>query len=487
MPRSECRGCGRRGNREIEVATRPITPEETAHVDELIGRARVALKAFEDATQEQVDRLCQALAWSVANETTFRRLAVMGVDESGIGDPESRVGKRFKVMGILRDVLRQKSVGVIEELPDKGIVKYAKPVGVIASLVPTTNPELTPPGVGIFAIKCRDAVIFSPHPRSKGTTREAVEIMRRALGREGAPVDLIQCVERASIPTAQYLMASADLVQATGGRDMVKAAYSSGTPAYGVGAGNSTMVIDETADVVEAARNTRISKTSDYGSGCSADGNLIVEATIYEALRDRLVEEGGHIVSPGERELLRVAMWDAEGHRTPDTVAISAQALSARAGFAVADDRRFFVVEESEIGKHNVFSSEKLGVVLSLFRYSGFDSALDMVRAIYEVGGKGHSCGIYSFNEDHIDALARTAPVSRIMVRQPQSKANAGAFNNGMPMTSSLGCGTWGGNITSENIHLKHYMNVTWVSVPIAEDRPAEEELFGEFYGTPTE
>jgi sulfoacetaldehyde dehydrogenase len=461
-----------------------ITPEETTHVDELVARGRQALEAFGNATQEQVDRLCQAVAWAVANETTFTRLAHMGVEESGIGDPESRVGKRFKVMGILRDVLRQKSIGVIDELPEKGIVKYAKPVGLIASLVPTTNPELTPPGVGLFAIKCRDAVIFSPHPRSKATTRETVDIMRRALEREGAPVDLIQCLERPSIPAAQYLMTRADMVQATGGRDMVTAAYSSGTPAYGVGAGNSTMVIDETADVAEAARNTRISKTSDFGSGCSADGNLLVESTIYESLRDCLVAEGGHLASDDEAAMLRAVLWDDEGHRTPDTIAISAQALARKAGFEVAPDRRFFVVEQTDIGKHNPFSSEKLGVVLSMFRYSGFDEALDKVRAVYEVGGKGHSCGIYSFDDAHVDQLARVAPVSRIMVRQPQSKANAGAFNNGMPMTSSLGCGTWGGNITSENIHLKHYMNVTWVSRPIAEDRPPEQELFGEFYGT---
>jgi len=435
---------------------RPITSEETDHVDELVARGRAALKQFEGATQAEVDRLCQAVAWAVANEETFTRLAHRGVEESGIGDPESRVGKRFKVMGILRDVLRQKSTGVIEELPEKGIVKYAKPVGLIASLVPTTNPELTPPGVGLFAIKCRDAVIFSPHPRSKNTTRETVEIMRRALEREGAPVDLIQCIERPSIPAAQYLMSRADMVQATGGRDMVKAAYSSGTPAYGVGAGNSTMVIDETADVAEAALNTRISKTSDFGSGCSSDGNLVVEASIYEALRDCLVTEGGHLATPEEAAKLKAVLWDEEGHRTPDTIA-------------------------------NPFSSEKLGVVLSMFRYSGFDDALAKVTAIYEVGGKGHSCGIYSFDDDHIDRLALLAPVSRIMVRQPQSKANAGAFTNGMPMTSSLGCGTWGGNITSENIHLKHYMNVTWVSRPIAEDRPSEQELFGEFYGTPVD
>jgi acyl-CoA reductase-like NAD-dependent aldehyde dehydrogenase len=469
------------------MATRPITPEEQAAVDEHVARGRAALRAFEGATQEQVDRLCQAVAWAVANESTFTRLAAMGVEESGIGDPVSRINKRFKVMGILRDVLRQPSIGVIEDVPEKGLVKYAKPVGLIASLVPTTNPELTPPGVGMFAIKARDAVIFSPHPRSKRTTLETVEIMRRALAREGAPVDLLQCLSRPSIPAAQYLMAEADMVQATGGKDMVRAAYSSGTPAYGVGAGNSTMVIDDTADVAEAARNTRISKTSDHGSGCSADGNLIVEDSIYEALREKLVEEGAHLASVDEMARLQAVLWDAEGHRTPDTIAISAQAIAAKAGFEIADDRRFFLVEQTEIGPHNPFSSEKLSVVVSMFRYSGFDEALDKVRAIYEVGGKGHSCGIYSFDDDHIDRLARMAPVSRIMVRQPQSKANAGAFDNGMPMTSSLGCGTWGGNITSENIHLKHYLNVTWVSRPIPADRPSEEELFGEFYGTPTE
>ena len=469
------------------MAARPITPEETAHVDELVGRGRAALAAFEDATQPQVDRLCQAVAWAVANEATFTRLAHMGVEESGIGDPESRVGKRFKVMGILRDVLRQKSIGVVEELPEQGIVKYAKPVGLIASLVPTTNPELTPPGVGMFAIKCRDAVIFSPHPRSQNTTRETVAIMRRALEREGVPADLVQCIEKASIPTAQYLMTQADMVQATGGKDMVRAAYSSGTPAYGVGSGNSTMVIDETAEIAEAARNTRLSKTSDFGSGCSADGNLVVESTIYDALRDCLVEEGGHLMTPQEAKKLRHIYWDGEGHRTPDTIAISARQLAEKAGFEVASDRRFLITEQAEIGTHNPYSSEKLGVVLSLFRYRGFDDALRMVEAIYEVGGKGHSCGIYSFDDDHIDRLARLAPVSRIMVRQPQSKANAGAFNNGMPMTSSLGCGTWGGNITSENIHLKHYMNTTWVSRPIAEDRPSEEELFGDFYGAPAD
>jgi sulfoacetaldehyde dehydrogenase len=410
----------------------------------------------------------------------------MGVEESGLGDPVGRVSKRFKIMGILRDVLREKSVGIIEEIPEKGIVKYGKPVGVIASIVPTTNPELTPPGVGIFAMKCRDAVIFAPHPRSKKTTFEMVRVMREALKREGAPEDLFQCVEKPSIPLSQELMAICDLVQATGGQQMVRAAYSSGTPSLGVGAGNSTMVFDETTDIEEAARNTRISKTSDFGSGCSADGNLIVEETIYARFLDQLIKEGGYLASEEEKQKLQAVLWDNEGHRTSDTVAISAQRIAQGAGFTIPEDRKFIIVKEENIGKDYPFSSEKLCVVLSIFKYSGFENALKMVEQIYEVGGKGHSCGIYSFNDEHINQLALTTPVSRIMVRQPQSKANAGAFNNGMPMTSSLGCGTWGGNSTSENIHLKHYMNVTWVSKPIPEDRPSEAELFGEFYNTET-
>jgi len=211
---------------------------------------------------------------------------------------------------------------------------------------------------------------------------------------------------------------------------------------------------------------------------------LLVEATLYNRFLAQLITEGGYLVSPEEKQKLQVVLWDAEGHRLPDTVAISAQRIAARAGFEIPADRTFIIVEEDKIGKEYFFSSEKLCVVLSIFRYRGFENALRMVERIFEVGGKGHSCGIYSFDDDHIHRLALIAPVSRIMVRQPQSKANAGAFNNGMPMTSSLGCGTWGGNITSENIHLKHYMNTTWVSRPIPEDRLSEQELFGEFYNS---
>src|SRR4249920_2587365 len=465
---------------------RLITDEEKQVARELVERARAAMKCIEDYDQAQVDRLCQAVGWATANAETFTRLASMSVDESGLGDRAGRPNKRFKIMGILRDALRQKSMGVIEELPEKGIVKYAKPVGVIASLVPVTNAALTESGNGIYALKCKDAIIFSPHPASRKTTNETVRIMRAALKGQGAPGDLFQCIEKPSIPLANELMSICDLTIATGGPAMVRSAYSSGKPAYGVGAGNATMVIDETADIAEAARNTRISKTNDHGSGCSADGNLLVDASIYDAFLRQLQTEGGYLVSEPEKALLQSAYWDAQGHRTPDTIARAASVVARRAGFPIPGDKTFLLVEERHIGKQYPFSTEKLGTVLSIFKYDGFDQALEMVRQIFETGGKGHSCGFYSFNDEHIHRLALTAPVSRIMVRQVQSSANAGAFTNGMPMTSSMGCGVWGGNITNENISLKHYMQVTWVSRPIPEDRPSEQELFGEFYNSAT-
>jgi sulfoacetaldehyde dehydrogenase len=267
---------------------------------------------------------------------------------------------------------------------------------------------------------------------------------------------------------------------------MVRAAYSSGKPAYGVGAGNSTMVIDETADIDIAARNTRMSKTSDFGSGCSADGNILLDARIYDAFVAALVKEGGHLASEAEAKAIEQVMWDERGGRLSNTVACPPQVIAERAGLTIPADRKFIIVEAHEIGPEHNYSHEKLTTLLAVFRFSNFDEALRMVQQIYEVGGKGHSCGIYSHNDSHIDRLARVAPVSRMMVRQAQSKANAGSFTNGMPMTSSLGCGIWGGNITNENIHLKHFMQTTWVSRPIPEDRPPDEELFGEFLNSET-
>ena len=462
---------------------RTITEDEQKLAQEMLEKARAAMKVLEPYDQAGVDRLCRAVAWATANEPTFAALTQMSVKESGMGSAEGVPARRMKIVGILRDALRTKSVGVVEEIPEKGIVKYGKPAGVIAGLLPVTNPVVTMVATAINSLKCRDAVIFSPHPLSKGTALEATRILRAAVKEAGGPEDAIQCLPKPSIPLAQELMVMCDLTVATGGPAMVKSAYSSGKPAYGVGAGNATMVIDETADVAEAAMNTRISKTQNHGSGCSCDGNLLVHESVYDGLLAALEKEGGYLVSDEEKQKLQAAMWDAERHRLLDTVARPAAVIAEKAGFALPAGKTFLIVKEDKIGKEHLFSGEKLSVVLAIFKYSGeFENVLKMVEQIYEVGGKGHSCGIYSFDAEHIRRLALMAPVSRIMVRQPQVRGNAGSFTNGMPQTASLGCGTWGGNIISENISVKHFMNTTWVSVTIPEDKPKEEDIFGEFY-----
>ena len=471
------------------IMAKEVTQEQIEMIEEMVARAQKAAAIIETYDQARVDRLAQAVAAALYDLKVWAPLCDEAVDETHLGDKVSKRNKRNKLKLILRDCLRQPSVGIIEENKEKGLVKYAKPVGVIASLVPTTNPCLTPAGQGIYAVKARDVVIFSPHPRAKKVTTKCVNLMREALVKEGAPADIFQVIEEPSISVSQELMKRANLVIATGGRPMVKSAYSSGTPAFGSGAGNATEVIDETANtperIAEVAMNCRISKTSDFGSGCSCDGNLIIHEDVYDGFVAALVKEGAYLANEEEAEKLKAVMWDEAGHRLPNTVAISPQKLAEAAGFEIPADRKFIAVTGGgieNVGKEHFFSSEKLTTLLTLFKYYGeFENALTMMQAMFNVGGKGHSCGIYSFDDDHIHRLGMCAPVSRIMVRQPNNRGNSGSSTNGMPPTSSMGCGTWGGNIVSENICLKHYMNTTWVARPLPEDMPSNEELFGEF------
>lgn len=467
-----------------------VSAEQIQMLDEMVARARAAADIIATYDQERVDRLCQAVAAAVCDMKVWAPICDEAVDETGLGDKVTKRNKRNKIKLILRDCLRNKSVGIIEEIPEKGLVKYAKPVGVIATLVPTTNPCLTPAGQIVYAIKARDVLICSPHPRAKNVTNKCINIIREALVREGAPADIIQGIQEPSISLTQELMKRCDLVIATGGRPMVKSAYSSGVPAFGSGAGNATVIIDDTANTPErqreAAMNTRISKTSDFGSGCSCDGNLLIHESVYDGFVQALVAEGAYLANEEEAEKLKNVMWDEIGHRLPNTVAISPQKLAEIAGFEIPADRKLIAVTgggKEGVGKEHFFSSEKLTTLLTLFKYEGeFENALDMMRAVFEVGGKGHSCGIYSWNDEHIHRLGMAAPVSRIMVRQPNNRGNSGSSTNGMPPTSSMGCGTWGGNIVSENITLKHYMNTTWVARPLPEDMPSNQELFGDFF-----
>lgn len=455
---------------------------ESEYIAGLVKRAHAAQSAVEYYTQEQVDILSRAIGWKMVQPDIVDEIARFCLEETRMGNLESKLNKLYKkVRGILSDINPQKSVGVIEEDIKKGIRRIAKPVGVIGSLVPTTQPELCPVNQAILAAKSRNAVIFSPHPRSQKTTYKVVEYMRETLREYGAPEDLLICAEYPTIEMSNELMKQADLVVATGGAGMVKSAYSSGTPTYGVGVGNAVVVIDETADLPKAAEQIRVSKTFDFASGCSCENSLIVNEKVYDEFIRCLEAEGAFLIAPEDKPALERAMWP-DGHTlSRHIVTQPAKKIAEIAGIdGVTDETSIILVEERGRGPEHLFSGEKLSVVLAVYKYKGFEDAIRYVNEIHAYQGAGHSCSIQSFDEGHILKLALETKTTRVMVRQPQSVGNSGDWNNGMPFTGSLGCGTWGGNIVSENITLKHFLNNTWLSTPIEGVIPSDEDLFGE-------
>lgn len=449
-------------------------------VSELVDRARAAQQAVEGYSQRRLDELAAAIVYALSREETARGIAELALEETDMGEVESKVRKLTKKMpAIFYQVKSVKTVGVIESDVEMGIRKIAKPVGVIAALVPSTNPEATPVFKGVLSLRARNAIIFAPHPKSKRTTMRVVAIMREILEKNGAPKDLFLCIESPSKEMSQELMKQCDLTMATGSGDMVKAAYSSGKPAYGVGAGNAVVVIDETADVADAARKIKTSKLGDLSSGCSAENSLVIQESVYEEMMKLLQEEGGYLVNPEEKEKLQRAMW-VDGHLSREIVAKPASRIAQEAGFSIPEEAAFLLVEETGIGAQYPFSGEKMSVVLTVYKYKQFDEAIEKVNSITAYSGYGHSCGIHSYNDDHIMRLALHTKTTKVIVRQPHGLANSGNWFNGLANTFSLGCGTWGGNIVSENVTQKHYMNTTWVAEPIQRGEASEEEIFGD-------
>ncbi|MGE4282883.1 MAG: aldehyde dehydrogenase family protein [Clostridia bacterium] len=450
------------------------------YVAGLMDRARKAQEIAESFTQEKVDELVKAIAWAAVKQENAEEVAKLAVEESQLGNYEGKLTKLTKkVRGMLRDIKDQKTVGVIEIDESKGLMKIAKPIGVIGALAPCTNPEATPVAKSMFAIKGRNAIVISPHPRTKKTNKRMVDLMRQALKKHGAPEDLIIAVDDPTLDISNEVMKQCDLIVATGGSPMVKSAYSSGTPAYGVGAGNAVIVVDETADIKDAAHKIMLSKTFDYATSCSADNSLVIQEGIYDQLIQALKEEGGYLTSSQEKEKVQAALW-VDGHLNREVIAQSAQKIAQVAKLDIGQDRTFIMVEEQGMGKDYPFSGEKLSVVLTLYKYTTFDQAVEIVNKITQFQGSGHSCGIHSNNDEHILELGLKTKVSRIMVRQSQCYGNTGDWVNGMPFTMTLGCGTWGGNIASENITWKHFINTTWVASPIEPVIPTDEELFGD-------
>lgn len=358
-------------------------------------------------------------------------------------------------------------------------MKFAKPVGVIGALIPVTNCEATPFCKALSAIKTRNAIILAPHPRAARTGKLAADRIRTVLARHGFPEDLVQVLEKISVEISGELMAQSDLVLATGGPGMVKAAYSSGTPALGVGAGNAVTIVDTGVDLDDVADRIMRSKTFDWATSCSTENSCVAQESIYDDLKAALERAGAYIVPAADKQKIQKALWPDGEHLNRDIVAQPPPKIAEIAGIDLPEGRTFFVVEEDRIAADNPFTGEKLSVVMSLLRYREFDEAVDMVNRITGVAGSGHSCGIHTNDTEKVMKLGEKVRVSRLMVNQPQCLANSGAWTNGMPMTLTLGCGTWGNNSSSDNINYEKLMNTTWVSFPIPSTQPSDEELFG--------
>lgn len=457
--------------------TNPVALE----IHELVERSRKAQAQIENYTQEQVDELIRAMVWSCARPGVAEEIARFTVEESQLGNYEGKFLKiSRKTRAALMDIIDDKSVGVIEEDKARNIVKIAKPVGVIGALSPSTNPEATPVIKAISAVKGRNSIIVAPHPRCKLTNKMICDNMRAALVALGAPADLVIAIETPSVEKTNELMKQCDRVLATGGSAMVTAAYSSGTPALGVGVGNAVITVDDSANLDEASEKIRISKTLDLAASCSSDNSVLLFDSIYEKALAKLEAQGGYLVTPEEKTRLQNTLWE-DGHLNTAIVAQPAEKIAAMAGIELPAGKTFFIVPEAGAGADYPFSGEKLSVVMALYRVKNIDEAIAMTNKIQAYQGQGHSCGIYSYNDDNIMKLAMATKTSRVMVNQPQAPSNSGNLWNGMRQTFSLGCGSWGGNGTNNNITWRDLINETWVSKPLVKPKEllADEALFG--------
>ena len=454
---------------------------ETATVEALVAKARAAMAIFADADQARVDEAVTALAWSLYKPERAKELAELAVQDTGLGNVDDKIVKnQRKTFGCLRDLMRVKTVGVIEEDKAKGIVKFAKPVGVVGAVVPSTNPAATPVNKAMMAVKGRNAVIVAPSPAGAPTTARTVDFMRHELGKIGLPADLVQVLPQpVNKALTQALMEAVDLIVVTGSQNNVRRAYSSGTPAIGVGAGNVPVIIDSSADLKDAGEKITASKIFDNSTSCSSENSVVILSDVYDGAIGALKDAGGYLASEEEKRKIEKTLW-VDGKLNRKVIAKGAKVIADEAGLGPeAGKAAFFMVEDDGAGPDHPFSDEKLALVLTVYRAGDFDHAVSLVRDVLNVCGRGHSVGIHTDDPNHAARLAEELDVVRVLVNQAHTFGNGGSFTNGLDFTLSMGCGTWAGNSISENLNYRHFINVTHLVTEIPEDRPSEEDLFG--------
>ena len=455
--------------------------QETGVIDQLLSNARRAMQEIAGAGQEQIDEMVTAVAWALYKPENARAMAELAVEDTGIGNIEDKVTKNTrKTFGTLRDLMRVRTVGKIDE--QNGLARYAKPVGVVAAITPSTNPAATPVNKSMMAIKGGNAIVVAPSPAGWATTSATVALMREALVKIGAPENLVQILPApVTRSMTTLLMQRSDLIVATGSQNNVHNAYSSGTPALGVGAGNVTVIVDSTADLQDAASKIVASKTFDNSTSCSSENSLVVLDDVYDETMTALTEAGAYRCNSSETEHIQSELWK-EGKLNRKLIATDADVFAGRLGFSEqAQNCQLFLVEQSQFDASSPFADEKLSLVLTVYRAQDFDHAKKLVNDIMDVQGRGHSCGIHTANPDNARQLAEEMDVVRVLVNQAHTFGNGGSFNNALNFTLSMGCGTWGGNSFSENLNYSHFINITHLVTEVAEDKPSEDELFGAY------
>ena len=460
------------------------TDDPIAEVEATVARARAAQQAFEaGGSQLLYDRAAQAVAWAIMEPDHNRILAELAVETTGLGNVPDKITKNHrKTLGLMRDIQHVPTYGVIKDDADTGITEIARPIGVIGAVVPSTNPGATPANNIINALKCGNSIVVSPSPKGVPTCEALLGYIYAEFDKLGIDRDLVQMIPgRGSKEKTQRLLEVSDLIVVTGSQNNVKRAYTSGTPALAVGAGNVAVIVDETADLAAAAQKIAASKTFDNATSCSSENTIVVVDAIYDAFVAEMAKSGGALITDDQRIIDK--LW-VKGHLNPRAIARDADDLIAALGLTddVPAGTQFIAVETKGIGPDFPLSGEKLSRVLTVYRASDFDDAVATTRKIQLHQGAGHSVGIHTTTQDRPLILANAIPTSRVIVNQAHTFATGGAFNNGMPFSLSMGCGSWGGNSIDENLHWKHFLQTTKIVREIPAREPALSDIFGDYW-----
>jgi len=451
-------------------------------IQSLVHRAKEAQKKFEKYNQEQVDEVVTAVAWALCNPSTNKLISKLAVDSTGLGNAEDKINKnKRKTLGLLRDLKGVKTVGVISEDKQKGIIEIAKPVGIVGAVTPATNPAATPINNILNAFKGRNSIIISPSPAGLKVFKELLLYINKELEKIDAPKNLIQTFD---VPITKdltnELMDKVDLVIVTGSLNNVKQAAKSGTPAIGVGQGNVSVIVDETANIKDAVEKIKMSKIFDNATSCSSENNLIIVQNVYEEVINLMKLEGAALLTKEKKDLLEKTLW-INGKLNREIIAKSANIIADRINLNRDNDIKILMVEEEGVGPDYLFSGEKLSPVLTVYKAKDFEHAKEIGQNILNYQGIGHSIGIHTNESERVLELGLELPVCRVIVNQAHTFATGGSFTNGLPFSLSMGCGTWQKNSIDNNLNYKHFMNITKISTIIDGTEAQLKDYFEEY------